>query len=273
MMAKLATLVLLLIARKLSLCSGFTAWATTQVRRHRHRHSHATTSIAAMPTVGPEFFEVNSELARKAFFIWFFGASGAAGIARSAFPRMYRSTMTIQSLKGVGPTLGGETIGISPLCFFPEDLAIKDVEQVVNNPLSVAEIVERHPIEGNFLAKKGYLTFEAFNLANEGANPLAIRGIFDTFNQSTNVCEPEIAQAKLTSYREDPTLLRGALLKSKVVGFFAVFTLLFLLGFADIVAAGHAYHGWFPDWPGGKNFPWSLFDPDGGLLSIPDYWI
>ena len=64
------------------------------------------------------------EGSRAQFFIWFFGASGAASIARSAFPTMYSRLSYIQSLKGEGPTLGGETLGISPLCGYPEDLSL-----------------------------------------------------------------------------------------------------------------------------------------------------
>ena len=86
---------------------------------------------------------------------WFFGASGGAGIARSAFPRMYDSVRYIQNLKGVGPTEGGETIGINPLCGYPEDVAIADVEKIVNNQLTIEEIVAKFPIEGDFLAEQG----------------------------------------------------------------------------------------------------------------------
>ena len=86
---------------------------------------------------------------------WFFGASGGAGIARSAFPRMYNSVRTIQSLKGVGPSAGGPTIGISPLCGYPEDICIADVEKIANNKLSIEQIVKKYPIEGNFLTAKG----------------------------------------------------------------------------------------------------------------------
>jgi hypothetical protein len=213
------------------------------------------------------------EAARGLFYFWFFGSSGAAGVARSAFPRMYDQVTYIRSLKGVGPTLGGETLGVSPICGYPEDLAIKDVENVANNPLNVGEIVAKYPIEGNFLSKKGYLTFAAFEQANKDANPLAVRAIFDTFAQSTNCCSPEIAQGKLDLYKIDLSSINGALLKSKATGFASIAALLFLLGFADFIAAGHAYHGWFPDWPGANNFPACFFDPETSPLRIPDYWI
>ena len=105
--------------------------------------------------MGDELVEtVNA--ARSEFFLWFFGASGSAGIARGQFPKMYQQVQYIQNLKGQGPTLGGEKIGISPLCGYPEDLAIQDVEQIVNNPLSIRDIIQRFPNDGSFLAKKGY---------------------------------------------------------------------------------------------------------------------
>ena len=88
-------------------------------------------------------------------FSWFFGASGGAGIARSAFPRMYNSVRTIQKLKGVGPTAGGPGVGLNPLCGYPEDIPIADVEKIVNNKLSIEQIVAKYPIEGNFLTERG----------------------------------------------------------------------------------------------------------------------
>lgn len=212
--------------------------------------------------------------ARSEFFLWFFGASGSAGIARGQFPKMYKQVQYIQNLKGNGPTLGGETIGISPLCGYPEDIAIKDIEQVINNPLSIRDIVTKFPNDGSFLAKKGYLTFTAFQAANSKANPLAVRAVFDTFAQSTDTCAPEVAEQKLQDYRQDIKRLNLALLASKSAGWFSIGVLLFLLGLADVVAAGHAYNGWFPDWPGGRDFPWSLTDPnDGAIWNIPKYWI
>jgi hypothetical protein len=211
--------------------------------------------------------------ARSEFFLWFFGASGSAGIARGQFPKMYKQVQEIRNLKGMGPTLGGETIGLSPLCGYPEDLAIADVEQVINNPLSIQDIVRKYPNDGSFLAQKGYLTFMAFEAANKKSNPLAIRAVFDTFSQSTDTCTPEVAEKKLEEYREDVKRLNGALLASKASGWLSVATLLFLLGLADIVAAGHAYNGWFPDWPGGRNFPLSLLDLDGAPWDIPKYWL
>ena len=82
----------------------------------------------------------------------------------------------------------------------------------------------------------------------------------------------DIAQEKLDTYRNDLDALKPALIKSKLVGLTAIVALLFLLGLADVVAWGHAYDGWFPDWPGGKSFE-AFFNPETGPMTIPQYWI
>lgn len=213
---------------------------------------------------------LDMDTSRVAFFTWFFGASGGAGLARSAFPRMYDSVQTIKKLKGEGPTLGGETLGLSPLCGYPQDLSVADVTKILNNKLNVEQIVKKYPVEGNFLSASGYLTFKAFQDANKDKNPLAVRAIFDTLSSSTDVCAPDIAQEKFDSFKANTSLVASELLKSKLLGFSSIFTLLFLLGLADYEAFGHAYHGWFPEWPGITNFPASFFDDLG---AIPHYWI
>jgi hypothetical protein len=210
------------------------------------------------------------ETSRVAFFLWFFGASGGAGIARSAFPRMYNSAQAIKGMKGEGKTLGGQTLGLNPLCGYPEDLSIADVQKILNNGLTVEQLVEKFPVEGNFLSAKGYLTYKAFKEANKDNNPLAVRAIFDSLNSSTEVCSPDIAQQKLDSYKEDPFLIAAELFKAKLIGFSSIFTLLFLLGLADVTAFGHARSGWFPDWPGLTNFPVSFISD---LKEIPNYWV
>ena len=83
--------------------------------------------------------------ARRLFFLWFFGASGGGGIAVGAFPQMYENFQNIQGLKGVGPTQGGEKIGLSPLCLFPEDLYTKDVEKILNNKMTTEQMVKKGP--------------------------------------------------------------------------------------------------------------------------------
>ena len=212
--------------------------------------------------VTPAELSEEIEGSRIQFYLWFFGSNGAASIARSAFPKMSDRMSYIQSLKGQGPTLGGETVGVSPLCGYPEDLAIKDIEKVVSNRMTIEQMVKKYPEEDNYLASKGYITYNAFEQANQGANPLAIRAVFDTFSQSTDISEPRLAQEKLDMYRSDVYAINDNLLKSKITGYATSFTLLFLLGFADFTAYGHGRDGWFPDW--------RLAD---GIQNIPNFWI
>jgi hypothetical protein len=68
---------------------------------------------------------------------------------------MYDNVRKIQSLKGVGPTLGGDGLALSPLCGYPEDLRVADVQKIVNNKLNVRQIVKKYPIKGNFLSTNG----------------------------------------------------------------------------------------------------------------------
>ena len=229
--------------------------------QHQRSRDDGSSSSSILNVIPPEILE-DVEGSRGQFFLWFFGASGASGIARSAFPRMYKQVNYIQSLKGAGQSLGGDMLGVSPLCEYPEDVAIKDLEKVVNNKMTVTEMVQKFPVEGNYLATKGYVAYSVFEQANNGANPLAIRAVFDTFSQSTDISNPLVAQEKLDSYKEDISVINGALFKSKVTGYSAVVTLLFLLGVADFTAWGHARDGWFHYWK-----------PENGIFNIPDYWI
>jgi hypothetical protein len=174
--------------------------------------------------------------ARTAFFFWLFGASGGAGIARSAFPRMYNNVQEVNALKDVGPTKRGETIDISPLCGYPRAIYKADVEQVLSKKITVEQIVEKYPIEGNFLSAGGYLTYQAFTLANKDANPLTLRVIFDSLNTSSDVCSPDIAQERLDAYRNDINALATNVLFAKLRGYIAIFGLLFLLALADYEA-------------------------------------
>lgn len=121
----------------------------------------------------------------------------------------------------------------------------------------------------------GYLTFKAWDQANEAAknNPLAVRAVMDAMAKSSDVVAPEVAQEKMNAYLADLNEFKADLLKNKLTGYSAFFVLLFLLGLADVVAAGHAYHGWFPEWPGAEGFPFTIFDAEKGLATIPQYWI
>jgi hypothetical protein len=208
--------------------------------------------------------------ARRLFSLWFFGGSGGGGIAIAAFPQMYSRFMGTRGLKGQGPTLGGDKLGISPLCGLPEDLSVADVEKILRNKKSVETMVEKGP-KDSFWAEKGYLRFEAFQAANPKCNPLALRAIFDALTTSTSTVEPDVAQELLDEFREDTATFKKTLLLTKAKGYSAIAFLLFLLGLTATVSAESLAAGWFPDWPGNNNFPIGLVNP--GIWTIPDYWI
>lgn len=209
------------------------------------------------------------ENSRRLFYFWFGGTSGGGGIALAAFPKMYDRFSKVQDLKGVGPTLGGEKLGISTLlCGLPEDLSKADVEKILKNKMTTERMVDRGPQE-NYFASKGYLTFDAFEKANQKTNPLALRAIFDALTTSSSIADPEDAQSLLDSFRDDTENFKSSLLKSKFRGYSAIGFLLFLLSLAVGTCADAFSHGWFPEWPG--TLPIGLISP--GFWTIPDYWI
>mmetsp|Transcript_31144 Transcript_31144/g.47135 ORF Transcript_31144/g.47135 Transcript_31144/m.47135 type:complete len:294 (-) Transcript_31144:54-935(-) len=220
------------------------------------------------------FVNNGMEEARAAFPLWFFGAAGSGGIARNVIPKTIDEFLEVQRLKDEGTTLEGPTIGLSPLIGYPRDLSSADVDRVVNNPLTVAQITKKYPVPGNFLAAKGYLTYDAFQKANTKANPLTVKAVFDSFGKPLCV-EPRLAQQCLDQYKTDSDnkTLKQNLLEFKLNGFAAIVVLLFLLGLADVASATDAYRGWFPDWPGGIDFPTRLLTSEGNPFTIPDYFI
>lgn len=246
------------------------------VRPHNYNKNHIMTPQTTATSLRLTELElpVEAMTARGDCVFWFFGASGAAGIARSAFPDMFRRFTSLQKLKGVGPSKGGEMVGLNTLaCLYPQDLYKADVDQVVQNPLSAAQIVAKFAVPDNYLASKGYLHSDAFQQANANANPLAVRAVFETFGQGT--VDPVSAQEKLDTYKSgNLQAFKSDLTKNKVVGSAAIITLLFLLGIADIIAFSDVQQGWFPEWPGHKQFPLGMFlEQNGSPFTIPEYWI
>jgi hypothetical protein len=235
----------------------------------------------------PAIIDVTSvDQARTAFFIWFFGASGGVGIATKAFPRMYQNFQTTRQMKDVAappvargqraaPPVVEEMIGISLLCGYPQDIPVRDVLQIVQKSRNVAELIQKYPIEDNFLSQQGYLTYAAFQKAHAKCNnPLAVRAVFDALNKGADVCIPDQAQDIMNELIDNPKLLAPKVLQAKAVGYAAITALLFLLvvAFYETFIV-HLRLGWFPEWPGLENLPSSLFDPATGLTAIPQYWL
>lgn len=252
------------------LASGFSP--TASILKTASNLNKVPSNTSALKVLDPSSsVDLAIEGSRRLFYLWFFGGSGGAGLGISAFPGMYQRFLSVQRLKGQGPTLGGENLGVSPLCGLPEDLKVKDVQKILNKKMTVEQIVKKGPQE-SFWAQKGYLRVEAFQAANKDCNPLAVRAIFDAMSTGTSNVEPYVAQAYLDEFRNDLESFKKTLLFSKVKGYVAIGTVLGLLGLTASVCAESLADGWFPDWPGRDNFPISLFT-NPGILSIKDYWI
>lgn len=254
---------------------GFTAHPSRQLTTTRLIIPSLSTPPLTKVHSIPEAFTHNYEDARGFFYIWFFGGSGGVGVALRQFPQQYAKFQQLISMKNDGPTLGGETISISPLCLYPRDLSKADLDKVLNNKLSVEQMVQKGP-KVNYLSQKGYLCFDSFVDANKGCNPLTVRAVFDALSTGDNV-SPDVAQDKLDQFANDSSLDRAvfkkSLLQTKLTGYSSIVFLLFLLG--PIVGAtclDALSAGWFPEWPGNSNLPYSLF-AGPGLWTIPQYWI
>merc|ERR1712226_90274 len=98
--------------------------------------------------------------ARAAFGLAFFGATGSAGVGRAVIPLTWDRYQDTKSLAGKGTSLGGEDLGIIA---YPEPIYSNDVLQILDNDMSMEEIVQKFPIEDRM---PGYLTYEAYVMAN-----------------------------------------------------------------------------------------------------------
>lgn len=279
-------------------CNGFSLVRSSATQNAHYYTSKSTTSTSLK--VLPESI-TGPEGAQSYFYLWFFGGSGGAGVALRQFPQQIDKFNSLRSMvssckiilqhnyslsnllsiltyiwskSGEGPTLGGETVGISPLCLYPRDLSEKDLAKVLNNKLSVEKMVEKGP-KPNFMSTKGYLCYDSFVDANKGCNPLTIRAVFDSLSTG-DIVSPDVAQTKLDSFTNDPSsdfsIFKSELLKTKLAGFSSIAFLLFLLGpITGSTCLESFLRGWAPGWPGSDNLPWSLLI-EPGIWTIPEYW-
>ena len=223
----------------------------------------------------PESVELGGPgAAQSYFFLWFFGGSGGAGVALRQFPQQLEKFNSLRAMSDDGPTEGGENMGISPLCLYPRDICKKDLAKVLSNKLSVEKMVEKGP-KPNYLSEKGYLCYESFVEANRGCNPLTVRAVFDALSTG-DIVAPDVAQMKLDSFSNDQSsdfsAFKSELLRVKLTGFSSIAFLLFLLGpIVGSTCLESLAKGWFPEWPGGNNLPWSLL-LEPGAWTIPQYW-
>jgi len=250
---------------------GFSVGSSKLYGAYRSNMAKITPTLTTLRVL-PESVEAGGPAAAQSyFFLWFFGGSGGAGVALRQFPQQFDKFKSLRAMSGDGPTSGGDTIGISPLCLYPRDLSKMDLEKVLSNKLSVEDMVKRGP-KPNYLSEKGYLCYESFVQANKGCNPLTIRAVFDALSTG-DIVAPDVAQMKLDSFvgdkSSDFSVFKSELLKTKLVGFSSIAFLLFLLGpIVGSTCLEALAKGWFPEWPGNENLPWSLLSP----WTIPDYW-
>mmetsp|Transcript_12649 Transcript_12649/g.27484 ORF Transcript_12649/g.27484 Transcript_12649/m.27484 type:complete len:267 (-) Transcript_12649:849-1649(-) len=241
-------------------------WAFTMPRGQRLIRPNVDPPHALPPDVAGD-----AESARGYFYFWFFGGSGGIGIAVRQFPQQLDNFKRLFTLANEGTSTGGETIGLSPLCLYPRDIALGDLQKILDKKLvrDVEKMVKVGP-KPNYLSEKGYLCYPSFADACKDCNPLTVRAVFDAMSTGDNV-SPDVAQAALDSFASDIGEFKNALLRTKLSGFSSIVFLLFLLG--PIVGAtclDALSAGWFPEWPGNENLPWSLLSPS--VVNLPDYW-
>lgn len=198
------------------------------------------------------------ETARAAFVLCLAGALGTAAVGREVIPITLREWKKVNELKGQGySTMSGEKLD---LIGYPDDVYAGDIMAIINNNMTVYEIVDQYPIEGQL---PGYLRFESLQLANPDISQVAVRAIFDSIavGLNKNSVAPRIAAEKMELYKREglETMTKNSRL-SKTIGVCALVFLLGLLGSADYFALFHLFHGWFPEWRGTEALPFSLLD-------------
>lgn len=143
---------------------------------------------------------------------------------------------------------------------YPEPVYSDDVKAILNNNMTVYEMVSEYPIEGQL---PGYLRFESLAQANAEVSQVAVRALFDSIaiGLNKNSVAPSVAAEKLELYkREGLDSMTSNSRLNKTIGVSALVILLGLLGAADYFAIFHLFHGWFPEWSGTAGLPFSLLD-------------
>lgn len=218
--------------------------------------------------------------ARSIFWVCTLAATGSAATGREILPAYWKRLQNLKALAGQGMTAGGKTLGLNPLAGYG-DIPIADVQPIVNNEMTVQEMIDEYQdIDADLSTYSPerqkfayFLKFDSFCEANEGANPLALRAIFDTFGQGASIAEPVKTQRLLYEYQQDINKLKPGLENSKLLSLAAILVLCIILGTADGLCLYHVWKGWFPAWPGGETFPSGMFDPETGISAIPKYWM
>jgi len=263
--------------------------------------SSSILEMSPLPATAEAIQEMSS--ARFTFGLCFYGALGCGSIGRELLPivfKRYETTSSLESGSGtatttntnVANTNNDEDLGIWG---YPEKIYRNDVEKILNNPLKPMDIAKKYPIEQDkYAAERRVYThmaktipslgYDGFEKANKGANPIALRAVFDSFSNSiggSNTVSPITAQRNMDSFLVFETkrkaTVSGDLAKKlnggKTTGITAFVFLVVLLGIGDALAIFHLWKGWFPLWQGFSDMPSSLFDQDIGIAVLPSFFV
>jgi len=258
---------LLLSIAGLCLTNAFVPKASVGLGRmsSSSNHQEASTTTTAMRAMDVGMIQ-EMETARAAFVLCFAGALGTAAVGREVIPITLRELKKVNALKGQGRSLmSGEKLD---LFGYPEAVYSDDIKAILNNNMTVYEIVSEYPIEGQL---PGYLRFESLAQANAEVSQIAVRALFDSIaiGLNKNSVAPSVAAEKLELYkREGLDMMTSNSRLNKTIGVSALVILLGLLGAADYFAIFHLFHGWFPEWSGTASLPFSLLD-FGAYSSLP----
>lgn len=241
--------------------------ATTTIGRNK-KQRQSLTPLQMDPAMIQDM-----ETARIAFALCFFGAIGSAAVGREVIPVTWREYQKLSQMKGKGAaTIGGTDLN---LFGYPEPVYTEDVVKVLNNNMTVYEMVKQYPVVGQL---PGYLRFESLAQANTDTSQVAVRAVFDSvaLGMNKNSVDPRKAAEKLELYKLEaesglPTMKSNIQL-NKTLGAVALVLLLSVIGAADYFSLFHLFHGWFPEWGGTSRLPASLLD-FGSLTTLPNYFI
>jgi len=183
--------------------------------------------------------EGNADFARGEFYFYFAAGSGAGGIGLAQVPKFFQWITDNRSLDGVGPTAGGTTLETGLASVVYPTLYEKDVSQIIQKMPTAERIVSRGTSQG-YMASKGYIVREDFNLALKGCNPLAISATYDALTRgSGDALSPVRFQEAMDQYRAADNKGTNVLVQdlqaaalTKGSAFVALSFLLFILFFA-----------------------------------------
>mmetsp|Transcript_61307 Transcript_61307/g.72809 ORF Transcript_61307/g.72809 Transcript_61307/m.72809 type:complete len:314 (-) Transcript_61307:98-1039(-) len=146
------------------------------------------------------------EAARGIFWFAFFAGSGAGGIGFGQVPAVISQIRYVNSLKDVGPSLGGTALRTSPvtnLLYPTSSLYEKDVAAVIAK-IPRASVIASRSMSNAYFATKGYVGRDDFVRECEKlkCNPLASYVVFDALSGGKgSFVSPAIFEETLAKWR------------------------------------------------------------------------